>query len=177
MKYLNRGRGLLKVQRRRLILREARQTQSRRRCIYFDASHKWNMARGQPSPDRHGQDVPVEAGKFMIQGFLMKKPKHDYYFFSLIHSPGVSHVGLVPFWLMQIVCKHEAHNARNAETHFYVWVIRRVSGLLQLTTKQNKAIFQTLPLFVSQAGLVKVSACIVLCVLRGVEGSVLHFTT
>lgn len=29
---------------------------------------------GRPSPGGHGQDVPVEAGKFMIQGFLMKNP-------------------------------------------------------------------------------------------------------
>lgn len=48
-------------------------------------------------------------------GILHEKAKHD-----LIHSPGLSHVGLVPFWLMQIIRIHNAHNARNAESHLYV---------------------------------------------------------
>lgn len=56
-----------------------------------------------------------QGGKMYDSGILHEKDKHD-----LIHSPGLSHVGLVPFWLMQIVCKHRAHNARNAGSHLYV---------------------------------------------------------
>lgn len=65
---------------------------------------------------------------------------------------------------MQIIRKHKAHNARNAESHLYVWVMQEIMWTAAAKAKQNKTIFQTRPLFVSQAGLVKVSAWIVHCV-------------
>lgn len=55
------------------------------------------------------------GGKVSDSGILHEKAKHD-----LIHSPGWSHAGLVPFWLMQIGHKRKVHNARNAESHLYV---------------------------------------------------------
>lgn len=39
---------------------------------------------GKPSLDPHEKDAVVQAGRFMIQGFLMKKPKHDFLFFFLL---------------------------------------------------------------------------------------------
>lgn len=55
------------------------------------------------------------GGKIYDSGILHEKARHD-----LIHSPGLNHVGLVPFWLKQTIRKHKAHNARSAGSLLHV---------------------------------------------------------